>query len=316
MIDGRFSIGEAAKRTGLSVKAIRYYADQGIVPASDVTEAGYRLYCLEDLWRLGLVRILRHLEFGLPEIRAILARSPGVAAVVRLQREALDLQIRRLSGVRSLLDRIPDHLWADESAHHLTRILEAMHMSKEDRERFIEERWSRAMLDGAPEEWREQALRQLRELLPEELSPEQATAWSELHQLLSDPQFQGQMQAAIRPFWQLIQHASAAPEAWSDAMGGLLARARAARQAGAAPEDSVVQSIVADWITTFSEATQVPQSPEFIQRFARYAEQILEEPNRTLWDIMRRLVPDRLEADHDAQMLMIDGLRWRMAHGG
>jgi hypothetical protein len=33
--DTLYSIGELSRRTGLTVKAIRYYSDQGIVPPTD-----------------------------------------------------------------------------------------------------------------------------------------------------------------------------------------------------------------------------------------------------------------------------------------
>ncbi len=39
----------------------------------------------------------------------------------------------------------------------------------------------------------------------------------------------------------------------------------------------------------------------------------MQEPNRTLWDIMRRLSPERLELDDEAQVLMLEGLRRKMA---
>ncbi|MFC5723968.1 MerR family transcriptional regulator [Streptomyces gamaensis] len=60
MNDGTlYSIGELARLTGLTVKTIRFRSDTGVVPPTDRTPAGYRLYDQEALARLGLVRTLR-----------------------------------------------------------------------------------------------------------------------------------------------------------------------------------------------------------------------------------------------------------------
>jgi DNA-binding transcriptional MerR regulator len=45
------SIGDLARRTGLSVKTIRWYSDQGLVPPAGRSAAGYRLYDVEALAR-------------------------------------------------------------------------------------------------------------------------------------------------------------------------------------------------------------------------------------------------------------------------
>ncbi len=45
--DTLFTIGDLARRTGRTgrtVKAIRFYSDTGIVPPTDRSPAGYRLY--------------------------------------------------------------------------------------------------------------------------------------------------------------------------------------------------------------------------------------------------------------------------------
>jgi DNA-binding transcriptional MerR regulator len=60
-----YSIGDLARRTGLTVKAIRFYSDCGIVPPTDRSAAGYRLYAIDTVARLDLVRTLRELGLDL-----------------------------------------------------------------------------------------------------------------------------------------------------------------------------------------------------------------------------------------------------------
>ena len=39
-----YTIGELARRSGMSVRTIRFYSDTGLVPTAGRSEAGYRLY--------------------------------------------------------------------------------------------------------------------------------------------------------------------------------------------------------------------------------------------------------------------------------
>ena len=49
MNDDLYVIGEIARRTGLPVRTIRFYADEGIVPPAAQSRAGYRLFDLTHL---------------------------------------------------------------------------------------------------------------------------------------------------------------------------------------------------------------------------------------------------------------------------
>ena len=67
---GFLTIGELARRTGLTTRTIRFYSDEGLLPPADRTHAGYRLYDGESLARLELLRTLRELGLGLPDASA------------------------------------------------------------------------------------------------------------------------------------------------------------------------------------------------------------------------------------------------------
>jgi DNA-binding transcriptional MerR regulator len=73
-----FTIGELARRTGLPVKTIRFYSDEGLLPPTDRTPAGYRLYDTAALARLELVRTLRELGLGLADVERALTRETTV----------------------------------------------------------------------------------------------------------------------------------------------------------------------------------------------------------------------------------------------
>lgn len=100
--DAVYSIGELARRTGPTVKTIRFYSDRGIVAPTDRTRAGYRRYAPDAVARLAFVRALRELGLGLDIIRRVtdqeLTLSEGAA-----EHAALDVQISILRVRRAVL---------------------------------------------------------------------------------------------------------------------------------------------------------------------------------------------------------------------
>jgi DNA-binding transcriptional MerR regulator len=69
----RMSIGEFAKRSRLSAKALRLYDELGLLPPARVDEeSGYRFYEHGQLRQARLIAALRQLQISLAEIKAIL----------------------------------------------------------------------------------------------------------------------------------------------------------------------------------------------------------------------------------------------------
>lgn len=104
--DTLYSIGELSRRTGLTVKTIRFYSDKGIVPPTERSPAGYRLYGLDALARLDLVRTLRDLGLDLATVRKVLDREASVPEVTEAHANALDVQIQTLRLRRAVLRAI------------------------------------------------------------------------------------------------------------------------------------------------------------------------------------------------------------------
>ena len=79
-------IGAVATRSGVSVKTIRFYCDQGLLQPSGRSEGRYRLFDESVDSDLALIRTLRGLELPLPTIKAVLeARRSGVCTCNNLQ---------------------------------------------------------------------------------------------------------------------------------------------------------------------------------------------------------------------------------------
>ena len=71
------SIGRFARLSGLTVKALRHYDDQGLLEPAHVDEwTGYRYYTADQARDAIAIRRLRELELPLDEIAAVLRADP------------------------------------------------------------------------------------------------------------------------------------------------------------------------------------------------------------------------------------------------
>lgn len=69
-------IGELSRRSGVSVRAIRFYERRGVLPPAGRTPAGYRQYAEGDVEGLAVIRQAQTLGFTLREIEQFLALHP------------------------------------------------------------------------------------------------------------------------------------------------------------------------------------------------------------------------------------------------
>jgi DNA-binding transcriptional MerR regulator len=71
------STGDLARATGNTVRAVRFYEEQGLLRPAEVSEGGHRRYTAEELDRLRLICDLREVGLSLSEIRAVLDLRTG-----------------------------------------------------------------------------------------------------------------------------------------------------------------------------------------------------------------------------------------------
>src|SRR5215469_14155848 len=70
-MDGGLQIGSAAKATGLSVDAIRFYQKSGLLRAPARTTGGYRVFSEAEIAQLQFIARAQDLGFSLAEIREL-----------------------------------------------------------------------------------------------------------------------------------------------------------------------------------------------------------------------------------------------------
>jgi MerR family copper efflux transcriptional regulator len=102
---GLLQIGQVAERTGLSLRTIRFYEENGLVRPTSRTDGGFRLYSEDDVARLEVIKRMKPLGFTLEEMHELLtllaglSRTPGDAALVnrlRMFHEAATARVRAL----------------------------------------------------------------------------------------------------------------------------------------------------------------------------------------------------------------------------
>ncbi len=108
------TIGEISRRSGFTIRALRFYERRGILPPTARRPSGYRLYGEVDLRRLAFIRQAKALGLTLDAIRELVMAARqlnGISTRDRLLR-MLDQrigqttqQIEMLTGLRKELHR-------------------------------------------------------------------------------------------------------------------------------------------------------------------------------------------------------------------
>ncbi len=191
MTDGTelYTVGQIARRTGLSVHTIRFWSDSGLIAPTGRSAGGYRLYDAAAVARFDLVRALRELGIGLEAVHRILARQATVAEVAEVHAQALDAEIKALKLRRAVLRTIAKRGGTTEETtmtHKLAHLSAAQRQQVIDE--FIENTFSGIALDDDAEvvaTW----MRELPDEPPDDPTPGQVDAWIELTDLVGGEDF-------------------------------------------------------------------------------------------------------------------------------
>ncbi len=180
---GAMLIGELASRSGLSVRTLRFYADEGLLPERDRTESGYRVFDSDAVARARVIRTLRDLGVGLDAIARVVAGGSSLVELAADHERALDAQIAVLRLQRSALRAF----LRSPTTMELELMTELTTLTADERRRIVDDYLDAVFGDdanavadkmrmGVPE-------------LPDDPSADQVAAWVELAQLLRDPDF-------------------------------------------------------------------------------------------------------------------------------
>ncbi|MDX5572909.1 MerR family transcriptional regulator [Streptomyces sp. ID01-9D] len=273
--DTLYSIGELARRTGLTVKTIRFYSDRGIVAPTDRSPAGYRLYTVDAVARLDLVRTLRELGLDLPTIRKVVDREVSLPAVAAAHAEALAVQIRVLRMRRAVLTAVAERGSTPEEMELMHRLAQ---LSTDERRRLVGEFLDAVFggLDAAPAF--AGVMRSMTPELPDNPDAEQVRAWVELAEMSQDPDFRAMVRRMIEDL-AAEQARSGVTVPRRDIAAAVRAEAGPALAAGLDPASAQADPVVAAFTAHYAQLLGRPDDVELRRLLATRLESV-NDPRR------------------------------------
>jgi MerR family transcriptional regulator, thiopeptide resistance regulator len=109
-------IKEFARDAGVTVRTLHLYDRLDLLKPAALSESGYRLYGESEFERLEQILALRFVGFNLSQIKELLQLSIPPLAALRMQREIIARQKRRLESALAAIDEAELALTRDEPA--------------------------------------------------------------------------------------------------------------------------------------------------------------------------------------------------------
>ena len=131
-----FYIGEAARRAGVTVKAIRYYERIGLIPEAGRNMGRFRVFPEETVERIEFIKRAQALGFTLEEIAEILAvydqgecSCGQVRKSVEQKLKVIDHKLKELRALKKDLLVVDERL-AGKERERTTTICPVIHASQ------------------------------------------------------------------------------------------------------------------------------------------------------------------------------------------
>ena len=185
-------IGDLARRTGVPVRTIRFYCDEGLL-APARSAGGHRRFDASAVDRLNLVRRLRGLGLDLRSITDVLAGRRSLDEAVAAERAGLDREVATLAWRRSALRAVEEAPPADRAAR--LELLSAVRDGFAARETLVR-LWHPMTTGPIPPETVRMFLDISAPRPPELPTPAQVVAYAELVLLAADRAFATQLRAS------------------------------------------------------------------------------------------------------------------------
>ena len=100
------NIGEAARRSGVSAKMLRYYESLGLLGQVHRTDSGYRQYSAGDVHTLRFVKRSRDLGFSMAEVADLISlwqdRGRTSASVKQIAQRHVDDLSARIAAMQAM----------------------------------------------------------------------------------------------------------------------------------------------------------------------------------------------------------------------
>lgn len=110
---GFMTVGEVAKKIGVTVRTLQYYDKEGLLSPSVASEGGRRLYTDKDLVMLHQIISLKSLGFSLDDIkhRLISLETPtDVATALTEQADSIREKIEQLTASLTAIEQLKEEV--------------------------------------------------------------------------------------------------------------------------------------------------------------------------------------------------------------
>lgn len=132
------TIKEAAKRTGLTEKTIRYYEEQGLIhpDTREINGRRFRDYQEKDIKQLMTIASLRKLRFTVEEIKQMKAAPSGLPAICKEYQLRIERELKELQEIKEILSHtnIEEKSSIDEISSSVETYMSKVALPREDRE--------------------------------------------------------------------------------------------------------------------------------------------------------------------------------------
>lgn len=99
-----YSIGQFAKKTGLTIRALRYYDEKDLLKPAKLSDSGQRYYDDSNLVTVQKIVTFKYLDFTVEEIRQLLLEDLPILDSFKQQKALLERKKQQLERVIASLD--------------------------------------------------------------------------------------------------------------------------------------------------------------------------------------------------------------------
>ncbi len=132
-------ISEFAKRSGVTIKTLRYYDEIGLLKPSTKTETGYRVYCDNDFIKLQQITTLKFIGLSLEKIKQLTSgKEYNMYNMIDIQTKALEENKKHIEVVLTALNKAKKKIQRNNSLkiQQLIDIIKITNMETMAKQRF------------------------------------------------------------------------------------------------------------------------------------------------------------------------------------
>ncbi|WP_186380579.1 MerR family transcriptional regulator [Brevibacillus brevis] len=310
-----YSIGEASRLTGSTIKTIRYYDEIELLKPAWFTEGGHRLYSIEKIKRLELIHTLRYLDFGIEDIRKLLSGESQVAKALDFQIEVLETQVKSLVNMITILRGAKEKGIDEDSLCKIHHLVDSFSANVAEQKKYVYDKMEEMKIfDDVPLEWRYAFLHlfQVYILKDGKITARRTAIWNEIKELLNDPEFITVIRYRILPMVHMQQNSTIDVAVWKKKYQIYYRRLVAASQEKLSAESNVVQTIINDIASLVAKAGQSPDTVEYFQQFLEYLSHSVTDLTER-FDTLCSLLNPEWKLLTEANTLLFSGVQCKLS---